>query len=153
MGLGAVIEPLVVVSLLFGGTWINRETYLPGSLSRQLTPAWRRACAKHDSDDADSLEAGMSTDADEGAGAQLRAVSPSLLLHDEESWRTRTVGIGPWKFEVSSPHSEVFRWRLLSRVLRWFPFLVECWYWALVYWVRSCFPSLNAFVLTKNRLS
>ena len=30
--------------------------------------------------------------------------------------------------------------RLLSRLLRRFPFLVEAWYWALIYWVRALFP-------------
>lgn len=139
MGVGVVIEPLVVVTLLFGGTWINREPDLSGSLSRQLRTASRRTYADDDNrEDANYIEAGMSTYADKDGVAEPRA-SPSLLLHDDEPWRERKVGIGPWECKVYSPNSEVFRWRLLSRVLRWFPFLVECWYWALVYWVRICF--------------
>ena len=34
-----------------------------------------------------------------------------------------------------SPNTKRFQDYFLSRLLKKFPFLVEAWYWALIYWV------------------
>lgn len=134
MGAGAFLEPLAVVVLLFGGAWINRESDLPGSVSRQ--GSWRNQGSKtpsEDKDDIDSDNDGLLSSEDG------RPLSPSLLLNQQDRWRKREVGFWRWKWEVTSPNTAVFRDRLLSRLLRKFPFLAECWYWALVYWVIVTF--------------
>jgi hypothetical protein len=59
---------------------------------------------------------------------------PAEMLDD--LWHKRHVGILGLSFPVSTPDTVVFQDRLLSRLLRKLPFLAECWYWALVYWVR-----------------
>lgn len=114
-GIGAVAEPLVVIALLIGGTWINRD-FEPGR--RRPQGHTRRV-----SDDA-SVEEGDS-----------RSSSPSLLASQEPEWRTRTIGVWGLNKEVTTPNTRRFKGYFLSRLLERFPFLVECWYWALIYWV------------------
>lgn len=46
------------------------------------------------------------------------------------------------KKEVVSPNTRRFQDYFLSRLLKKFPFLVEAWYWALIYWVSLLFASL-----------
>lgn len=120
MGLGAVLEPLAVVVLLFGGTWINRET-------------------EHSHRSLALPSSSSSNGSDEESGfdrkGESRPLSPSLLHQHEPRWRTRSVGVGPRSVEVRAPNTAVFRSRFWSRVLYRLPFVVECWYWALVYWV------------------
>ena len=128
MRAGTVIEPLVVIVLLFGGTWINRSV---GSSSirrhsRRSSNDLRRSASF------DSLESGYSSQSTKDGLLGSRSHSPQAL---ENGWHKRHVGLPGLNFEVSSPNTIVFRDRLLSRLLRKFPFLVECWYWALVYWV------------------
>lgn len=138
MGVGAFLEPLVVIVLLFGGTWINRETQRPGYFSRRVSSdtLLEEEALLHSTDDANVLESGRASPPLKQPSVNRRSTSPSLLVQDEKQrWRTRIVGIGRWTYEVRSPNTAVFQNRLLSRVLRRFPFLVECWYWALVYWV------------------
>jgi hypothetical protein len=43
------------------------------------------------------------------------------------------------KKEVVSPNTRQFQDYFLSRLLKKFPFLVEAWYWALIYWVSLIF--------------
>lgn len=123
MGAGAVLEPLAVVVLLFGGTWINRRS---GCSASQLAPEHSQA---------------------DSPGPQLsdesRASSPDLenadprrpLLTFQRQWQKRTIYVLGVSWKVATPDTSIFQDRFLSRVLRKFPFLVECWYWALVYWV------------------
>lgn len=133
MGSATVLEPLVVLILLFGGTWINRYTDRPGTLSGKAS--WRNELSGSNfRDSSDSLESGLTSRTDKYELLERRSVSPSLLV-PPEPWRKRELGIWSWKMEVYSPNTAVFRHRLLSRLLHRFPFLVECWYWALVYWV------------------
>lgn len=135
MGVGAVLEPLTVIVLLFGGTWINRRReYSNRSSNGARAQYFLSSGSISDSDEADE-ETGLRHAAEKYAHAESRSPSPSLLHHNEEPWRTRTIAIGPYKHEVYSPNTKVFRNRLLSRLLYRLPFLVECWYWALVYWV------------------
>lgn len=125
MGVGAILEPLVVVALLFGGTWINRSKQ---SISRRCrwqgsSPYQSRPCSPE------------ASDPDEDGTLSPRSWSPSLLHAPDDRWRKRQIRIFSSRFQVTTPNTAVFQDRLLSRVLRKFPFLVECWYWALVYWV------------------
>lgn len=126
MGLGAILEPLVVIVLLFGGTWINRASSTRGS--RRNSAAYIRASSP------DSLESGYSSPSLKEGFLSPRSPSPSFAPVD--GWRKRHVGLFGWSIRLSSPNTAVFQDRLLSRLLRKLPFLVECWYWALVYWVR-----------------
>lgn len=129
MGVGAVLEPLVVIVLLFGGTWINRtvDSYSSPSLVRRKSSDYIRSPSR------DSLESGFSTPSTKDGLLSPRSPSPSQLPVD--GWRKRHVGLFGLSFQLSSPNTSVFRNRLLSRLLRKLPFLAECWYWALVYWV------------------
>lgn len=150
MGVGAFLEPLVVVILLFGGAWINRATNVSFAQrpSRWQTP---RPPSRARDSSPDSTEPG-SFDASSKdallATSKGRSLSPSLLGAQVEPWRKREVSFLGWRKDLVSPNSAVFENRLLSRLLRKFPFLVECWYWALVYWVRSN-NLLHASLLTK----
>lgn len=137
MGAGAFLEPLVVVTLLFGGAWVNRATnvFFSQRQSRWQSP---RSSARDASPD--SVESGI-LDASSKDGlltsSKGRSMSPSLLTTQSEPWRERRVGLFGWRWKILSPNTAAFENRLLSRLLRKFPFLVECWYWALIYWV-SC---------------
>ena len=135
MGVGAFLEPLVVVVLLFGGTWINREpdvlrTYFPSTAS---TASSSTAGGSYDDDEETRATPKQQHDQVE---MSLRAHSPSLLAEQDDPWRRRDIGFGAWRTVVLTPNTAAFRNRGLSRLLRRFPFLVECWYWFLVYWVR-----------------
>lgn len=130
MGLGAILEPLVVVVLLFGGTWINRSR---GAGRRR----WRKDIYPSRSSSPDSFESSRSMilpDEDDPLCAP-RSWSPSLLPLPEERWRKRQLRFLSFGVDVTTPNTAAFQDRLLSRLLQKLPFLVECWYWALVYWV------------------
>lgn len=137
MGAGAVLEPLVVIVLLFGGTWINRAVDSPRLSSRKNSWSVRRSTEYSRDTSPDSLESGLVSPTPKDALLTSRSLSPSLLESHEEPWQKRQIGFLSWTINVTSPNTAVFRNRLLSRLLRRFPFLVECWYWALVYWVSS----------------
>jgi hypothetical protein len=134
MGTSDYLEPLSVIVLLIGGAWLNRNTDDPGSLSRK--GSWRNEhLENHYNDRPDSLELGLVDPTDKDVPLEHRSISPSLLVDREEPWRNRELGIWSWKLQVSTPNTAVFRYRLLSRFLYRFPFLVEAWYWVLIYWV------------------
>lgn len=127
-GIGAVAEPLVVIALLIGGTWINRDSN-PG---RRRRPRDVRRIS----------EDGATERYDRGETAALmeedvesRSSSPSLLATQEPKWRKRTLAAWGFSKEVVTPNTRRFKGYFLSRLLERFPFLVECWYWALIYWV------------------
>ncbi|KAK2758631.1 hypothetical protein FQN54_003321 [Arachnomyces sp. PD_36] len=142
MGVGAFLEPLVVIVLLFGGTWINRELDLPGSVSRK--GSWHDRGSRSASGDKDDID----IDDDGLLGPEDgRPLSPSLLSTQQDPWRKREVGFWRWRWDVVSPNTVVFRDRLLSRLLRKFPFLAECWYWALVYWIYQLGRAFTAVTL------
>jgi hypothetical protein len=122
MGAGAFIEPLVVVTLLFGGTWVNRNTEYRLFNRRRIYTHSPRS-----SSPSSSIESGRSS----------LSSSVSLLSQDDEpKWRVREINIMRFKKEVVSPNTRQFQDYFLSRVLKKFPFLVEAWYWALIYWVN-----------------
>jgi hypothetical protein len=122
MGAGAFIEPLVVVTLLFGGTWVNRNTEYRLFNRRRIYTHSPRS-----SSPSSSIESGRSS----------LSSSVSLLSQDDEpKWRVREINIMGFKKEVVSLNTRQFQDYFLSRVLKKFPFLVEAWYWALIYWVN-----------------
>jgi hypothetical protein len=114
-GIGAVAEPLVVIALLIGGTWINRD----------FNPRRRRRPrdVRRVSDDA---RAGENTAMAEDGDVESRSASPSLLGSQEPKWRTRQLGAFGWQTEVVTPNTRRFKGYFLSRLLERFPFLVEC---------------------------
>jgi hypothetical protein len=124
MGAGAFIEPLVVVTLLFGGTWVNRNTEY-----RLLN---RRRVYQH-SPRPGSPESGHSS-----PSSSASLLSPE---DDEPQWRNREIRLLGMRKQILSPNTRRFQSYFLSRLLKKFPFLVEAWYWALIYWVRLS-PSL-----------
>lgn len=129
MAIGAFIEPLVVISLLFGGVYVNRNTnyklstrYHPGRDEKDIGNSWV------------VISAGSGSP---GPRDDLTEKGFPSSYPQESRWRTRDIGIWDTKWQVKSPNTQVFRDYFLSRLLIKFPFLVEVWYWALIYWVRS----------------
>lgn len=157
MGLGGLIEPLVVVTLLFGGTWINRNKAYRLSRcrhSRNTTKTFADArCSSPD-----SLESGQSSPVTTdgllsdsySSDDSVQCSSPSLLTRQEARWRKREIGLLGRRREVMTPNTRVFRGRLLSRLLRRFPFLVEAWYWALIYWAYQLGRAFTAVTLVEG---
>lgn len=125
MGLGAVLEPLVVVTLLFGGSFFNRNkdysiakgksTYAGNKNHKRSDDLGRKLSS-------DSLMSGYSS-------------SPTLAAHEVPTLRRRKFQLFGYKRIVTTPNTMVFKDRLLSRLLQKFPFLVEAWYWLQIYWV------------------
>ena len=136
-----MLEPLVVVTLLVGGTYVNRNASFRffGKNRRRTTPS-KLATEGADIEDfpgspgsRSSLESGNSADALLN-GSQPG--SPSLLAVDHTSpWRERELKLWTFRTVVRTPNSRQFKDRWFSRVLRKFPFMQEAFYWALIYWV------------------
>ncbi|KAF6793746.1 integral membrane protein [Colletotrichum sojae] len=152
MGIGAVAEPLVVITLLFGGTWFNRNT---GSANAYDNLGWKGSAdfddGEHKRSD-DRRSSGNSTPDSEDSLLSLGAWSSSSTLapHEEPPRRMRRIKFFGYQRLVSSPNTRVFKDRLLSRVLRKFPFLVEAWYWALIYWVYQVGRAFTALTLNEG---
>ncbi|KAM3086129.1 hypothetical protein ACMFMG_000267 [Clarireedia jacksonii] len=141
-GIGAIAEPLVVIFLLFGGTWINRD-FAPG---RRRRPIDVRRFSEQDLHPAETEELiGEGLDV-----SSPRSTSPSLLAHVEPKWHKRELGIWGMKTEVTTPNTRRFRGYVLSRLLEKFPFLVECWYWALIYWVYQLGRAASAVLIVES---
>lgn len=131
MGVGAVLEPLIVVTLLFGGAWINRAT---DSTFSSRNSRWQDSTSP---DNADINNEHYNEEGVKPMSTKNRSLSPSLLPSQEEKWRRRELRFLGWSKTVETPNTAIFRNRFLSRVLQRFPFLVEAWYWALIYWVSE----------------
>lgn len=176
MVLGPFVEVGVILGLLSGGTLLNRDIYAQFFLSssnsndddnsswsspKNRSPAPRNRSPYGDESD---IEAGRTDD--EGivmAGPeswQLHKLRPSSTSSSASSStmaldetpldpnkQYRTLCFWHWQHRVASPSTEIFKDRLLSRVLRKFPFLVEAWYWALVYWVYQLGRAFSALVI------
>ncbi|WEW58452.1 hypothetical protein PRK78_003920 [Emydomyces testavorans] len=148
MGVGAFLEPLVVITLLFSGIWINRKRDIARSNSRNSS-SLGTACDNGLADE-DILQPRTYPSDLKGPcarGEYTRSHSPSLVSDQMNRWRKRNVSFLTWKMEVITPNTAVFRDRLLSRLLQKFPFLVECWYWALVYWTYQLGRAFTAVTL------
>ncbi|OAP59777.1 hypothetical protein AYL99_04779 [Fonsecaea erecta] len=154
MGAGAFLEPLAVVVLLFGGAWINRA---PDSFSSSRSPL--TFSFEEDDTDVPDLPLARAVDGDADADVEnlhisrsKRSLSPSLLPSQEDKWRERELkisGLG-YRRVIQTPNTAVFRHRLLSRILHKFPFLVEAWYWALIYWVYQLGRAFTALTLVEG---
>ncbi|KAM5345000.1 hypothetical protein ACJ41O_010862 [Fusarium nematophilum] len=145
MGVGSFLEPLIVVTLLFGGAYFNRNKEY--SFSKNKT-AWANADYNKRSDDfpkrgsSDSLMSGWS-------GSR----SPTLDPHEQPALRRRKFQVLGYKRIVSTPNTLVFKDRLLSRVLQKFPFLAEAWYWFLIYFVYQIGRAITALTLVEGTVN
>jgi hypothetical protein len=108
MGTGAFLEPGIVLVLLFGGVWVNKNK----GYSKRIFQWGSR----------------LSTGDEESATREK---------HQNDRWRTREVKVFGFKKSLSSPNTVTFEDRWLSRTIEKYPFLIEVLYWALIYWVRS----------------
>jgi hypothetical protein len=137
MAVGAFLEPLVVVTLLFGGAWFNRNkdyNFWEG------TQGWAGISTSHKRrDDVEIKRSSSDTASPRSPIWNSGSSSPTLSADDESPWnltsRRRKIQFLGYKRIVTTPNTLVFKDRFLSRVLQKFPFLVEAWYWALIYWV------------------
>ncbi|KAL2175476.1 PAP2 superfamily-domain-containing protein [Thermothelomyces heterothallicus CBS 202.75] len=164
MAVGAILEPLVVVGLLALGTIVNRNKSKAARgrspLSHRPEP-WEHLKYTTDSEDED-IETGRAR-ADERtllppALSRSSSSSSSTLAEDVSRktiprWRTRKLRFMSWEKDVTSPNTEIFRDRLLSRVLQRFPFLAEVWYWALIYWVYQLGRAFTALTLQDSTVN
>ncbi|KAK3366804.1 PAP2 superfamily-domain-containing protein [Lasiosphaeria ovina] len=148
MGVGAFLEPLIVVSLLTGGTIFNRNNSPPSSSSS--SPVSSRPNPWRDLEYPGALEAGPPSHSPK---TKSRSSSISSFSFDtprekyDPRYRQRTLRFFNWEREITTPNTEIFKDRLLSRLLRALPFLVEVWYWALVYWVYQLGRAFSAVTL------
>lgn len=151
MVLGAVLEPLIVVSFLTGGTLVNRNQNY-NAVSRRNSniesrPIWKAPPSE------DDLEGGLEKERNaQDSWSRSRSSSTSTVFLDPEGslgggassilmsdprWRLRKLKFFGWERDIITPNTEIYQDWFLSRVLARFPFLVEVWYWALIYWVCS----------------
>lgn len=144
MGSGAFIEPAVVLFLLFGGTWINRNTAY--SMSKTSRTRWTGDDLE-DSPTTPSPSRLTPLSSDDESSSFLK---PHSLPTPESPWRRRRLRALGLSVQVTSPNTRVFKDRLLSRLLRKFPFLVEAWYWALIYWVYQLGRAFTAVTLVES---
>ena len=126
------LEPALIVFLLLGGTVANRRRRCSYSRIHFGTPK--------DDQSISSFEDGLSSD-DEGSVYANDNAVPSCVfsitgLRDKQSWRTRNIGIFGWKRSIATPDTWQYRGCFMSRMLYRYPFLIEAWYWFLIYWVR-----------------
>jgi len=140
MGAGAFIEPLVVVALLFGGTFVNRNKEYRLSFSNRLP-----ASPSSSGSSSPILGDALLNDFDERYDSYSTSLPPQV-----PRYRRRTVQFLGWSTEVATPDTRVFQGRLLSRLLRKFPFLVEAWYWAGIYWIYQIGRSITALTLVEG---
>ncbi|KAL7937214.1 PAP2 superfamily domain-containing protein [Trichoderma chlorosporum] len=147
MAVGAFLEPFVVVSLLFGGAWFNRNKdydFWKG------TQGWAGSTSHKRRDDFGVKR----TSTDSGSTRSSGSSSPILSSDDESLWsltsRRRNIRFFGYKKTVTTPNTLVFKDRFLSRVLQKFPFLVEAWYWALIYWVYQLGRAFTAVTIVEG---
>lgn len=125
------LKPALVVFLLLGGTVANRRRRYSQSRISLGTPRGDQSIS--------SLEDAFSSE-DEDSVYTNDAAAPSYVfgitsLGDRQSWRTRNVGICGWKRSVATPDTRRYRRYFMSRMIYRYPFLIEAWYWFLIYWV------------------
>lgn len=145
MGVGSFLEPLIVVTLLFGGAYFNRNKDYRFRLTKS---SWPKDAGRKRSDDfqkrdsTDSLMSGWS-------GSR----SPSIDPDEQPILRRRKLQVFGFKRIVSTPNTLVFEDRLLSRVLKKFPFLAEAWYWFLIYFVYQVGRAITALTLVEGTVN
>ncbi|KAF4470533.1 integral membrane [Fusarium albosuccineum] len=142
MGVGSFLEPLIVVTLLFGGAFFNRNkdySFLKNKSGWASHKHIKRSDEFHKRDSSDSLMSGWS-------GSR----SPSIDPYEQPALRRRKFQVFGYKRIVTTPNTHVFEDRLLSRVLKKFPFLAECWYWFLIYFVYQVGRAVTALTLVES---
>ncbi|RJE18602.1 integral membrane protein [Aspergillus sclerotialis] len=156
MGVGAILEPLIVIVLLFGGTWINRSpiSWNQRRWVRRRSGDYSRGASP------DRVEPGLSSATNPASGGGLlssrsssRSSSPATLRLHEGRWHKRRIGAFGLSYVVTSPNTSIFRDRFLSRLLQKFPFLVECWYWVLIYWTYQLGRAFTAVTLQEGTVN
>lgn len=146
------MEPLVVVTLLFGGTWINRNAEYRLASRRRVQRRRSSGCSSPDS--SSSFESRRSSSsASASLLADLDAGGADDADDDEPRWRKRQVSLFGFSKEVNSPNTRRFEDYFLSRLLRKFPFLVEAWYWALIYWVYQLGRAFTAVTMVEGTVN
>lgn len=127
----AVVEPLIIISLLLGGTWVNRNKDYSDFRSYPQRP---------NDEPVEDLSRIAADNSNPKTHSQSRTLFQSLqtrVLHKRRIvWQHRRLTLLGWSTFIRSPDTCVLSNNLASRTLSRFPFLVEVWYWALVYWVR-----------------
>ena len=126
-----LLEPALIVCLLLGGTVANRRRRCGQSRLSLGSPRYETVIS--------DLEDALSSE-DEDCVSANDAAPPSsdfstISLRDRQSWRTRNIGIFGWKRSIATPDTRQYRGYLMSRMLYRYPFLIEAWYWFLIYWV------------------
>lgn len=144
MGVGAFAEPLVVVTLLFGGVYVNRNTNY--KLFGKNGRSWEEKRFDHGRDENSGDEEWSSP----RSSADTLLEEGVNLSASEPTWKKREISLWKLRFEVTSPNTAVFQDNFLSRLLRKLPFLAECWYWALIYWVYQVGRAISALTLDES---
>ncbi|KAM0279555.1 hypothetical protein ACHAQH_004510 [Verticillium albo-atrum] len=149
MGIGAVAEPLVVVTLLFGGAWFNRNIGRDDAYDNLgwTDQAIGQSEFKKSDDHGSPRRSGSTTPKSEDS---LLSSSFTLAPQEEPSRRVRKIKFLKYQRMVTTPNTRIHKNRLLSRLLRKFPFLVEAWYWALIYWVYQVGRAITALTLVEG---
>lgn len=129
MGVGAFLEPAIVLGLLLGGTWINRNKGV-----EELDDEYEKYVHERGVVSPSVLESSPLVPDSE---SEIHSAPPSPIRHlyTEGKWRKREIGFLGFSRSVRSLNTRPFKNRILSRLLARYPFLVEVWYWALIYWV------------------
>ena len=145
-------EPALIVCLLLGGTVANRRRRC--SLSRVCLGSPKDDQSISDLEDALSSEDEDFVYANDAAAPSTGFSTTSS--RDRQIWRTRNVGIFGWEKSIATPDTRQYRGYFLSRMLYRYPFLIEAWYWFLIYWVctipRSSHSSMKR-LFRDNKLS
>jgi hypothetical protein len=137
MGVGAILEPAVVVGLLFGGTYVNRDQSYKFTWKAQPRQHSRPVFIDAEEELPSSPGSWGSEDGLLDSRSSTDSTSQSLFTVDTDPrWRTRELRLWGFRKEVVTPNSRIFKDRWFSRVMRKGPFLQEAFYWALIYWVR-----------------
>ncbi|KAK4034554.1 PAP2 superfamily-domain-containing protein [Parachaetomium inaequale] len=164
MALGAVLEPLIVVSLLAFGTLVNRNRSkaAPSLSSTSSRPSpWQYLKYSPDAEDEDVETARSREDErtllpsslSRSSSSSSKTLAEDVSSKSPSKWRKRRLRFLNWEREVTTPNTEIFRDRFLSRVLQRFPFLVEVWYWALIYWVYQLGRAFTAVTLQESTVN
>lgn len=119
MTVGAFLEPLVVVTLLFGGAYFNRSKDYDLWEGKS---GWAGDGSRKKSDDMNSLHRDVRSSGDSDELTWSSGSTPTLFPPDQPTSRTRKVQLFGYKRLVSTPNTLVFKDRFLSRLLQKFPF-------------------------------
>ncbi|KAI9898582.1 hypothetical protein N3K66_006942 [Trichothecium roseum] len=147
MAVGAFLEPLVVVSLLFGGAYFNRNKDYNFSQGSAGWAGEKDLQQQHLKKSDDVPPRRLSTD------SWSESSTPTLGPVEQSTWRRRKFQLFGYKKLVTTPNTLVFKDRFLSRVLYKFPFLTEAWYWALIYWVYQVGRAFTALTLVEGTVN